>query len=517
MSAPLPTLPPGGSADIALLLEGTYPFVSGGVSSWVHQLVSHFSEYTFALAFIGASRQACTTPRYTLPPNVVHVECLFLEEREQAPRPRRCPGSAEAFAHSARLHACLRQPGAVLEPELLAPVAQALGVPGELPLEAFLHGERAWEQIREGAAQRYPHVPFVDYFWTVRTMHAPLFALSRLAESLPRVRAVHAISTGYAGVLGALLRHRRGVPFLLSEHGLYTKERRIDLARAEWLEGRGEVAGEAAGLGPLRELWIRFFSGLGRVAYASADEIISLFEGNLRRQVADGAPAERTRVVPNGVALGRFSPLRSARPAQVPPVIGLLGRVVPIKDVRTFIRTLRLVCEHLPGAEGWIIGPEEEDPAYARECRGLVETLGLEGRVKFLGFQRPEAVLPRLGLLMLTSISEALPLVLLEGFASGVPAVATDVGACRELIEGRGAEDRALGAAGAVVPIADPAATARAALQLLGEPGRWGAAQEAGIARVERYYDERQMAGSYRELYQRALGGGVRWQALASS
>jgi hypothetical protein len=45
----------GQSADIGLLLEGTYPYVSGGVSSWVNQIIKGFPEYTFALCFVGQS------------------------------------------------------------------------------------------------------------------------------------------------------------------------------------------------------------------------------------------------------------------------------------------------------------------------------------------------------------------------------------------------------------------------------------------------------------------------------
>jgi glycosyltransferase involved in cell wall biosynthesis len=55
--------------------------------------------------------------------------------------------------------------------------------------------------------------------------------------------------------------------------------------------------------------------------------------------------------------------------------------------------------------------------------------------------------MPKIGLVVLSSISEALPLVLLEGLAAGVPAVATDVGSCRQLIYGLSEEDQALGAA----------------------------------------------------------------------
>jgi glycosyltransferase involved in cell wall biosynthesis len=170
---------------------------------------------------------------------------------------------------------------------------------------------------------------------------------------------------------------------------------------------------------------------------------------------------------------------------------------------------MRVVCDALPDAEGWIVGPEDEDPSYAEECRHLAATLGLLGdapRVKFLGFQRVEEVLPQLGLNVLTSISEAQPLVVLEGFAAGVPSVASDVGCCRELVFGATPEDRALGAAGAIVDIADPEATAAAAIALLRDDARWHAAQRAGIARVERFYSDTLMIDRYRAIYRAALG-----------
>jgi glycosyltransferase involved in cell wall biosynthesis len=125
--------------------------------------------------------------------------------------------------------------------------------------------------------------------------------------------------------------------------------------------------------------------------------------------------------------------------------------------------------------------------------------------VKFLGFQRIDEILPKVDVLALTSISEALPLVVLEGFAAGIPSITTDVGSCRQLIEGYGDEDRALGAAGSVVPIANPAAFAQAVLDLLGDEPRWLAAQQAGLARVRRFYTKAQMIDQYRVLYQRLM------------
>ena len=71
----LPRLRSGESADVTLLLEGTYPFVSGGVSSWVHQIITGIPERTFAVVFIGGSQSMYDRIRYELTPDgkVAHL------------------------------------------------------------------------------------------------------------------------------------------------------------------------------------------------------------------------------------------------------------------------------------------------------------------------------------------------------------------------------------------------------------------------------------------------------------
>jgi glycosyltransferase involved in cell wall biosynthesis len=493
-------------ADIAVLLEGTYPYVSGGVSSWVHQVIRAFPDNTFALVFIGSRRDDYGKMRYELPPNVVHLEEHYIHADAGKAPARPVKGSDESHAKTQALHDYFRSPATHLNgPELVLRMIDRI-CDGELSEEEFLHGETAWRFLGECYRRFSTEPSFVDYFWTVRIMHKPIWQLARLAATMPKVRVYHSVSTGYAGFLGAVLHHRNRRPLILSEHGIYTKERKIDLFQSQWVRDNREfLTREATEIGYLKNLWIRFFGSLGRMCYAAADPIVALYENNRLRQVADGAEDSRTTNIPNGIDIARFLHVRASRPERPPPVLCLIGRVVPIKDVKTFSRAMRIVANRVPGVEGWIAGPLDEDKGYVEECRNLVDSLGLNDVVKFLGFQKMEEVLAKIGVLVLSSISEGLPLVILEAYACGVPVVSTDVGSCRQLVEGLPGEDAALGRSGRIVGIADPEALAAAMLDLLTDEREWHAAKNSAIARVEKFYTQDMMIGRYREIYLKAL------------
>ena len=492
------------SMSITLLLEGSYPFVRGGVSSWVHQLIEGLPEFNFSLLYLGAQRRAQHEIRYKLPTNVRDLQCHYLMDGFDVSESKECEGDTEYFLNSAKLHDWFRSPVGAPENTWLDRVVLQKGKSPKALTRDFLRSKAAWQQISDSYARYCPDASFQSYLWSVRNMHAPLMKLAAIAPTIAPSRVLHTVSTGYAGLLGMMLKQQTGRPLILTEHGIYTKERKIELQSMFLREQHGWFTNVPnSGMEHHDQAWVRMFEGIGRLVYAAADPIITLYEKNRERQIRDGAHPTRTCVIPNGVDVARFSPLRARRPDKIPLVMGLIGRIVPIKDIKTFIRAIGVLAIKLPQVQGWLIGPEEEDPSYVVECKTLVRSLQLEDRIRFMGFQKVEDVLPQLGLMVLTSISEAFPLVIGESHASGLPVLATDVGACRDLIEGAGPEDRALGRAGDVVPIGDQDALARCAFALLTDPVRWRAAQQAGIARVERYYQQSRVIEGYREIYQR--------------
>lgn len=510
--------------DVCLVLEGTYPYARGGVSTWVHELILSLPEIRFAVAHIGFERGGSSVRRYALPANVVSLSDLYCRDPLQRGRDDRAlrraahlerrrhhdgQSTSRVLRAFRRLHLEDR-----IDTALLDDLAS-----GDLSAGAFLHGRPSFDLMVELAERLAPGASFLDFFWHFRSMHLPLVRL--LGERPPAAATYHALCTGYAGVLAAVWSHRTGRPLLLTEHGIYTRERNLELSRSPWF--RDPLEGEQrAGSGreidrttaaALRSMWVRSFRALARCAYARASTIVTLSEFNRERQIHDGAPPAKTLIVPNGVDFeGLRARLRSREiraAGERTPRVAFVGRLVPIKDVATFIRACALALRDVE-LDIRVIGPMDEDPAYVRRCRRLAARLGLERAIRFEGPLPIERIYTEIDLLVLTSFSEGQPLVILEAHAMGIPVIASDVGACRELLEGRGGVDRELGPSGIVTRLVAPEETAAAIVRLAKDHVLRRRMGDAGRRRVALFYRQSATVSTYRSLY----AGGA-WPASA--
>lgn len=490
-------------ADVCLLLEGTYPYVSGGVSSWVHEIVRSMPELRFALVHIGAAARLCCERRFELPDNVTSlhdhycavaddVQRAVLERSIRMARRRHTARPSRTLAALRRLHL-----ESVVDDDLLEDLAVS-----DLDIEALLHGDEAFDVITEIGRLRAPDAPFLAFFWHFRSMHVPLLRL--LNAPLPEADVYHSVCTGYSGVVAAVASIRTGRPMLLTEHGIYTREREMELAGATWIDATKQRVDPRVPLppSPLRRMWSTFFRRLAQIAYHRARHVITLSECNRAKQIEDGAPAPRTAIIANGVDLEALAqPTCGTGSTRAgPPRVGFVGRLVPIKDVITFIKACHLALQDL-ALDIEIIGPTDEDPAYANRCRALIAMLDRDREIRIVGPRPVREIYVNLDLCVLTSFSEGQPLVILEAHAAGVPVIATDVGACQEMLRGRDAADRALGPSGIVTRVAAPEETAAALVELGGNEALRRQMGQAGRARVHARYGKAQMIESYRTLY----------------
>ena len=381
--------------DVCLILEGSYPYRTGGVSAWLHHLVRDLDDVRFTVAHLRDDDDPIPTPAYRPPPNVEIVDVPVDPERAD-----------------------------------------------------------------------------VD---------------AALVASLPDAGVYHALSTGQAGAAAARVAEQRGRPMLLTEHGLAWHEASIGLpsgckpTRTRPHQTPDELRERAADIG-----------AMAREAYTSADVITTVCASNARAQRAAGAPADRMHVLPNPVAPTPDAP---AAPAGGAFRVGLVGRVVAVKDVATFLHAAAIVAAERPDASFAIVGPTDHEPAYVDRCRQLATELEIGDQVTFTGETDPSAWYPRLDAVALTSISEASPLALLEAMSHGRPVVATDVGGCAELV----------GDAGFIVPPRDPAAAAKALLWIAASPHLRRRLGAAGRLRTRAEHDPAAVHGAYHELYARAL------------
>lgn len=500
--------------DVCLLVEGTYPYVPGGVSAWVHDILDGHRGMTFSIFNIGSHPGAYGSPCYELPPHVRQLHQVYCHDAVAAAP----TGAARARLDREIRDLRLREPSQAPPSRVLRALRrlnldtlvddQLLDdlTSGDLTTAEFLHGRQTFELLEELAPILAPEASFLDLFWHFRAIHLPV--LNMLATTAPPARCYHAVSTGYAGLCGAAFSLKTGRPLLVTEHGIYARERDMDLARAEWIKDQPDGGGIRVGArpSPLRGLWSRSFRALSALAYHQATRITTLSEANRARQIAAGAPPSKISIIANGVDVpepagdGSDAQLWRGSHERPPMRVGFVGRVVPIKDVITFIRACALALAQVP-LDVRIIGPCAEDSDYVRRCKELVDTLGVGSAIKFVGPMPPAIIYKDLDVVVLTSFSEGQPLVMLEAYAAGLPVIATDVGACREMIEGRSEPDRQLGPSGLVTRVGIPTETADALVRMAGDAAWRHRLGAAGRQRVLGYYRRKDMLQSYGDLY----------------
>ncbi|MFF3883890.1 GT4 family glycosyltransferase PelF [Streptomyces sp. NPDC001914] len=464
-----------GTTRVTLLTEGTYPHSHGGVSVWCDQLVDGMPDFDFdVIAVTGTGREPIVWDVPAQVADVVAVPLWGTAPAGRPPRGRRRRQLADAYEQflTALLDPCAE--------DGFAPALHAMaGAAAAGTLSPFLRGDRAigvltgvWN--RPGLAVREARPTLHDAITATALLE---HALRPLTAPLPEHGVAHAVSGGVAVLPGLAALERHGVPLLLTEHGVYLRERYLGYRTAPYRW-------------PVKALVLGFFRLLAEETYRRAALITPGNRYNRLWEEQGGAAPESIRTVYNGVDPAAFPP---AGPEPERPTLSWAGRVDPIKDLETLIRAFALVRTQLPDARLRLFGGTPRGgEAYRERCEALAGELGQAEAVTFEG--RVDDIKDAYAagsVVMLSSISEGFPFTLIEAMSCGRATVSTDVGGVRE----------AVGDSGLVVPPRDPAAMAAAALELLGDAGRRASMGEAARLRVIEQFTLRQTVDTFRTIY----------------
>ncbi|PLV60331.1 GT4 family glycosyltransferase PelF [Thermotoga sp. KOL6] len=457
---------------IGIVSEGSYPYVQGGVSTWVHELISNLQEFEFEIYYIKPDSEKMV-PKYEIPKNVTGIYELNIFGFYNPSLPDDLDLSpveqiVDAITRKESLDTISKN---VIE-LIRKNAGKAFG--------KFFESKIFWDATVKTYEKFFNYRGFTEYYWMVKNLLLPIF--NSLQFIPDKCDIFHVPSTGYASLVGIVGKFIHNAPLIITEHGIYHREREREIIISNWIPD------------DYKPMWINMFKILSKVAYEVSDVLITLFGRNQMFQLELGADPKKMMIIPNGVDVEKLVSLKREKHEGFS--VAFVGRITRIKDIKTLIKAFEIVKE-IVGERRiklLLIGPIEDD-RYYKECAQLIEELNLEDYTEFLGHRDVNDYYPRIDLLALSSVSEGQPLVLLEAMAMGIPIVATDVGACRELVYDE------IGQCGIIVPPKDYISMAKAILKIYEDKEMREAFSKNARKIVEKKYRLDLVIERYRNLY----------------
>ena len=519
-------VPPDGhyeDVDVAIVMESTYPYLKGGVSAVVHDIITGNPDLSFGIIHIAWSSTSPLTDLYHMPDNVAWVRVLYLsmEEHEEFLRTRPQDlrmGRRGRRALAERLVAALRS---LAEDADCGPVWDLIadGMAASTrryPLWALLGTREFMEVYRDSMPNL--GMSMADLFWSLRDFFSLAYAV--LSETMPRAAVYHAHTTGYAALLAANAAREHGTSYLLTEHNLYVRDtvntlldRRMDQTVTLTDYRFFDVTSR-------ERMWMAWWLEMGRMCYPGAYATTYLYPAAIEEARALGGDPSKAVVIPNGVVTEEFDAAFAAQREKTRGIraegadnhlwrLVYIARVVPIKGLMDLIESIRILRERGLSIHLDVCGPTEHMPEYYERCCARIAELGLEDAITIRGTVKVRQCLTEFDLFLLPSYNEGLPVVSLETMGAGIPTVSTDVGAVRTVVEDEivGPDSRVWGPCGLVIVPGDPEIMADGVERIIRDIDLYEQLSLAARGRVEAAYDLHRVNAAYNDLYRRGGAG----------
>ena len=509
--------------DVAIVMESTYPYLKGGVSAVVHDIITGNPDLTFGIIHITWDSHSPLKDLYGMPDNVAWVKVLYLSMEEHQEDFLRARPRDLRMNRRQRRELSRRILGAML----------SLAQDGQT--------EPLWDLISEGlsASRRYPvwailgtrefmeayhdmmpdlGMSMTDIFWCLRDFFSLAYAV--LAEPVPRAQVYHAHTTGYAMLLGVNAAREHGTKVLLTEHNLYVRdtvntllERRLDLNVRLTDYRTFDVTGR-------ERMWMAWWLEMGRLCYPYAYASTYLYPRAITEANELGGDSGRAIVIPNGIVTSEFDASYAARLAAIEEIkkegadkhlwkLVYIARVVPIKGLLDMIDSVRLMVDRGLNIHLDVCGPTEHMPSYFEQCLTRIVELGLESVITIRGTVKVRELLPEFDLFVLPSYNEGLPVVSLETMGAGIPTVSTDVGAVRSVVEDMIVTDdgQTWDPCGIIIEPGDPTVMADKVQEVISDVDLYERLSLNARGRVEAAYDLVKVNASYNTIYRQGGAG----------
>ena len=509
--------------DVAIVMESTYPYLKGGVSAVVHDIITGNPDLTFGIIHITWDSHAPLKDLYGMPDNVAWVRVLYLSMEEHQEDFLRARPRDLRMNRRQRRELSRRILGAMLslaqdgqtEP-LWDIISEGLSASRRYPVWAIL-GTR---EFMEAYHDMMPDLgmSMTDVFWCLRDFFSLAYAV--LAEPVPRAQVYHAHTTGYAMLLGVNAAREHGTKVLLTEHNLYVRdtvntllERRLDLNVRLTDYRTFDVSGR-------ERMWMAWWLEMGRLCYPYAYASTYLYPRAITEANELGGDAGRAIVIPNGIVTSEFDASYAARLAAIEEIkkegadkhlwkLVYIARVVPIKGLLDMIDSVRLMVDRGLNIHLDVCGPTEHMPSYFEQCLTRIVEQGLESVITIRGTVKVRELLPEFDLFVLPSYNEGLPVVSLETMGAGIPTVSTDVGAVRSVVEDMIVTDdgQTWDPCGIIIEPGDPTVMADKVQEVISDVDLYERLSLNARGRVEAAYDLVKVNASYNKIYRQGGAG----------
>ena len=424
---------------VVLTCEGTYPYATGGVSTWADILVNELKNIDFTLLPI--IMHPYVKLKFELPENVTDIITVPLWGSEEPTEYIRDIDFSDIYIAklNTRESETVRKFVPILK-TLLSHIYKKENNMEKLGYailefheyfqtydyyETFRH-EEVWNAYKEYVLENFDNEnvdnqpSLFDLVEGLRFLYR--FFIS-LLPSLPDQDIYHSSGAAFCGLPCILAKLKYGSKFLLTEHGIYLREQYLYSSREQM------PAQTKAFLMGMIETVVN-------LNYHFADFIAPVCDYNKRWELRHGANSEKINTIYNGIDTDIFKNLNYEENKR--PTVVMVARIDQLKDIETYVRCAKEVSLTYPEVLFKLYGPMIEEDYY-NKCENLVKELNIEYNFEFSGsISNPVVAYNEGDVVMLTSISEAFPFVVIEAMACEKVVVSSDVGGTKEVLEGFG-------------------------------------------------------------------------------